>query len=425
MADGPVAAVDAAALADVLTPALLATYVLTGTTLVAKSAQFPIEIGDSKQADFYPQIKLPLWDNEVNFSIRLLDNDPTVPVVRATENKILWEKPHVSAQLFDQGFDEETGGFEFAVIWPAPPPSNVLQFSVQLKGLTANYQLPLTQEKPKSWWTGVITETEAFDKDGNRRGYRPAHVVGSYVFYHATMTGNYQGGKNYKSGKAFQIDRPWAQDANGVRVWAVLDVNVRTGLMTITVPQEFLDAAVYPVLVDPTFGYSTPGGSSDNNGTIPTYSFANTTPASSGTLDSITVRVEVLGTPGHAGVALYSNVGGAASARLAATEPGTAGPSSGTADVTTPCSYGSLTLGVQYWFGLRFDTAGYGWKYDSLGVNGGNGLQDQGTNVAFPATAANAGQFNESITIYGNFTTGGGGSTWGPLLGLQTTRLVQ
>ena len=35
------------------------------------------------------------------------------------------------------------------------------------------------------------------------------------------------------------------------------------GRMTVTVPQNFLDKAVYPVIIDPTFGYATIGNSED------------------------------------------------------------------------------------------------------------------------------------------------------------------
>ena len=39
-----------------------------------------VEIGDSKQPDFYPQFKVMRWDNECNFSARLVHDEKT-PVV--------------------------------------------------------------------------------------------------------------------------------------------------------------------------------------------------------------------------------------------------------------------------------------------------------------------------------------------------------
>jgi len=34
-----------------------------------------IEVGDSKQEDFKPQTKIMRWDNQCNFSIRLIDGN--------------------------------------------------------------------------------------------------------------------------------------------------------------------------------------------------------------------------------------------------------------------------------------------------------------------------------------------------------------
>ncbi len=38
-----------------------------------------VEVGDSKQEDFYPQTKIKRWDNECNFSVRLNDNNKKKP----------------------------------------------------------------------------------------------------------------------------------------------------------------------------------------------------------------------------------------------------------------------------------------------------------------------------------------------------------
>lgn len=39
-----------------------------------------VEIGDSKQTDFFPQTKVMRWDNEVNVSVRLIHDEvsPTI-----------------------------------------------------------------------------------------------------------------------------------------------------------------------------------------------------------------------------------------------------------------------------------------------------------------------------------------------------------
>lgn len=88
---------------------------------------------------------------------------------------------------------------------------------------------------------------------------RPENVVGSYAVYHKKKANHRSGSTNYATGKAFHVFRPKAIDANGAEVWA--ELHYVSGMLNVTVPQKFLDAAVYPVRVDPTFGYTTAGGS--------------------------------------------------------------------------------------------------------------------------------------------------------------------
>ena len=77
------------------------------------------------------------------------------------------------------------------------------------------------------------------------------------------MSGDYTdcGGIDYKSGKAFHIYRPKIFDSNDNWVWA--DLHIEGEIATITIPQDFLDNAQYPVIVDPTIGYTVIGASFD------------------------------------------------------------------------------------------------------------------------------------------------------------------
>lgn len=65
----------------------------------------------------------------------------------------------------------------------------------------------------------------------------------------------------YKAGKVFHIYRPKATDADGKEIWADLDIDEAKGTLTVTIDQSWLDSASYPVVIDPTFGYETIGGS--------------------------------------------------------------------------------------------------------------------------------------------------------------------
>ena len=59
-----------------------------------------LEIGDAKQVDFLPQVKLKRWDNEVNFSIRLKNDDYTTAVVSAEADKIKWVNGNINANFY-------------------------------------------------------------------------------------------------------------------------------------------------------------------------------------------------------------------------------------------------------------------------------------------------------------------------------------
>jgi hypothetical protein len=108
------------------------------------------------------------------------------------------------------------------------------------------------------WYQPALTDEEIAEGAS-----RPDNVVGSYAVYHKSKANHRIGSTNYATGKAFHIYRPKAIDASGAETWAELNYN--DGVLSVSVPQTFLDNAVYPVVVDPTFGYSTCGASQSFN----------------------------------------------------------------------------------------------------------------------------------------------------------------
>lgn len=200
-----------------------------------------VEVGDSKQVDFKPQVKIMRWDNEVNFSMRAEEKEGAEVVEE--EGKIKYITPEYEVHQYSKPEAGEDGGFEFEWVLPKKPASNVLTATIQTKGLNFFYQPALTQEE--------------IDEGASR----PENVVGSYAVYHKTKGGmNDAAGMEYKVGKAFHIYRPKAIDAKGTEVWGELNIDEQNGLLKVTIDKDFLDNAVYPVTVDPTFGYTTVGG---------------------------------------------------------------------------------------------------------------------------------------------------------------------
>jgi hypothetical protein len=221
-------------------------------------------IGDDKEpSTFYPQVKHQRWDNECNVSYRLLNNEKGAEKITTEGSKIKWSRGNVEAHFYDL---EE--GYEMEVVLLKKPRTNVVQFSLVDKDVEYFYQPALTEKEIE---------------DG---AHRPENVVGSYAVYAKTPKTNYVGGKEYKCGKVGHIYRPKIHDSAGAEVWGELDI--KNQILSVTIPQDFLDKAVYPVVVDPTFGYTTAGGTSSGFGNKPTAT-DEWPSGGAGLLDSISV----------------------------------------------------------------------------------------------------------------------------------------
>ena len=213
------------------------------------SQRIKVEIGDSKESSkFYPRVKLKAWENECNFSIGLATDNVELPTIEEKNGLVKWKTSKVEAHFYNQEADaiNEEGAYEFEIVLKEKPKSNVINFTTNIpKNLDFYYQPALTKEEIEE---GCV---------------RPDNVVGSYAVYHSTKSGDYSQmrGKNYGTGKAFHIFRPEAIDSKDQKTWCDLYIDVESQTATITVPQKYLDEAVYPVYVDPTFGYTSVGAS--------------------------------------------------------------------------------------------------------------------------------------------------------------------
>ena len=179
------------------------------------------------------------WDNECNVSIRLKDFIDYKVQTEGEKIKLINAEKEVHFYQIEEG----EGASEFEVILKSKPISNVIEFTLEDKDVEYFYQPELTQEEIAK---GAV---------------RPDNVVGSYAVYAKTPKVNYVGGKEYKCGKVGHVFRPKIIDSAGTEVWGDLHIDVENGLLSVTIPQDFLDKAVYPVrhAAGLTFGYGTHG----------------------------------------------------------------------------------------------------------------------------------------------------------------------
>jgi len=150
--------------------------------------------------------------------------------------------PTAFADSHDTGYGED-GGFEIEVVLSEIPESNVFDF--QLSGY----------ENLDFFYQGELTPEEIAEG-----AERPENIIGSYAVYHKEKANHRLGATNYTTGKVYHIYRPKIIAADNSWTWG--DLGYSEGVLSVTVPQEWLASAAYPVRVDPTFGYTTAGATS-------------------------------------------------------------------------------------------------------------------------------------------------------------------
>jgi hypothetical protein len=206
-------------------------------------------IGEPADAVFHPLAKLNRWGGECFLKFVFDDSIIDTKNMRVNDGKVEWDTPTFTFRYYPT-----TEGLEFAVVLKAKPLKNSFSFWINAQNLKFFYQRPLTEEfNPDD----CVELSEIYARLRNGGEFRrPENVVGSYAVYH-----NFKRDNQYQTGKAFHIYRPQLVDASGAKAWATLNIDEHLGIMIITLPEDFLDKATYPVVVDPTFGYTSIGAS--------------------------------------------------------------------------------------------------------------------------------------------------------------------
>jgi len=345
-----------------------------------------VQIGDLSKDYFAPSVKFSKW-GEVSLDFGLDTPDKNPPIL-LNSKELTW---HDSSGLYSVSFKPEDptptaedGGLGFDLIINKKPPSNVITLPINLSGIDALYQPYLT---PTQIARGIIA-TKGME--------------GAYCFYHSTrgnMHPDPATADKFKTGKVGDLYCPLFRDAGGKEFYG--DMRIDKGKLTITVPQEWWDAALYPVLVwTETFGNtSVPTYAAGSNAGIQSiWAKALTTPASNGSLTSITAYAQInAGTPSF-NPAIYSDLSGYPNTRLAYVPSGGTPWGATYAWKTTNISFTDLRAGAQYWLGLVPGSDNVGWMFDYV-------LDEVACNAVSywndPATILD--YFIERLGIYGTY----------------------
>jgi hypothetical protein len=226
-----------------------------------------------------PKVKLYKWNREEFLEISL----PVTISSKSLDNgKLSQTYSEGKVNLYPVIKNNSDEMFEFEIVINQKPTVNYVVLDLNYSDLECYYQSSLNSKGDKN-----CNETDCWNTEGKIINHRPENIVGSYAVYSSNKRDN-----EYKTGKLFHIYRPLVMDADGKTIWA--DLKIENKKLKITISQEFLDNAVYPIIIDPSFGYTTIGGY------YTTQTFRGTMYASGtngGTVTSLTAYVS---TPGGA-----------------------------------------------------------------------------------------------------------------------------
>lgn len=360
-----------------------------------------VEIGDITSVNFRPHAKIKKWGDECYLSIEYPTTKNINSIFDDIENSISWKDIDDGVEINfygrEHGLFDRSNDFEYEIILNKKPTTNVISLDINTQNLKFYYQPELTQEEID---------------DG---AYRPEHVVGSYAVYHTTKDPIHNGqnqAEKYKMCKAFHIYRPRIIDSNNNWVWADLNINTINGKLTITIQQTFLDNAVYPITIDPDFGYrngDVPGGTSAAAAGIRGAKYSMN--AETGTATTMTFY-SMSNTGGNISVggALYNDSSGSPNNLVAA--------DSGNATVTTTAAWytvnlsASLTSSGVYWMFNWSGADSRNYYYDSGDTNqtatAGAGWTWETWNDPFGSVTS---RYARKVSVYVTYTTGGGEGT--------------
>lgn len=341
---------------------------------VSPFSDVSVELLDTKETALQPQIKISRFNNDANFSVRLKD---TGGVFSVDKDKVSYQSDLGESRIYELPDDK----FEFDTVISAKPASNVVEYALQHKNVVAIYQPALT----------VAEAVEGF--------YRPDDVVGSYAIYHDSKRDN-----AYKTGKVTHVYRPYIEDANLSKVWCELNIDLQSNLMTVTIPQDFLDTATYPLRLDPTFGFTDLGASDFSAIASRSYGslFDSYTATTGDILASISVGAKYVTSSAAASLGVYSVTTNLPDAQL---DTATA-----TVDSTSHAWHTTASIGTAMSGSTEYCSAFYNggsnnlvFAYDA-GVAGDASWD---TSAGLQATWTSAGTIARKFSIYSTYDAAG------------------
>jgi hypothetical protein len=365
---------------------LLSQFTVLQFGFVSTVKAFPISGVEDSEIDLVAgKLTIFKWNREVSFSIKYVEETLSYTFI---PDGVQFSYSDFDLKIYNTTVNGEPV-IEYEPILNAKPSTNVLTFSIEFRNLVFYYQPPLDQELNVAEYD-FVNATHAI-KDGEVVEHRPENIVGSYAVYHESKRDN-----EYKTGKAFHIYRPKLTDVYGGESWA--NMSIISDTLTMTLSQEFLNNAVYPVTIDPTFGYTTKGGAST---TLANYIKGSWATGVAGTAQSITAYL-MYSAASNIKYALYTKTGSLTGSKVEQTEAWAL--TSGWDNWKTLNLVTNQTISaVDYWLFLWHGGATY--VYRDSAASGKSGYYSSSYTGTYPATISLTAQ-SYIYSIYCNYTVG-------------------
>lgn len=295
--------------------------------------------------------------------------------------------PNIEKAIFSE--ENKRDSYQFNITLAELPKTNTFLIPLETIGLQFYYQPPLNEElNPKDY--AYINATHALNDKGEVIIYRAD--PGSYAVYKDKVGVG-------ETGKLYHISVPVCYDAKGDSTRAIL--HITKNLLQITVNAEWLAKAAYPVVIDPTFGYTSIGGTADN-GVYKNYCYVCqfTNNAGAGTVTKITGYVGGAwgGANADVNAVIYNDNAGTTNNLLASSVTTDLPATAAWVDFTVSAIVSDSTI---YYLGLAVaniaDAKGY---YDSGAAN-----QWRRSNAGYPAPNPFTGPSQTAARIYSFYAT--------------------
>lgn len=244
-------------------------YVVKDTKLeITKESALPAAGQVKTAADTtQPRVEIAKWGGQATIGITYEGMASTTEGSRPfLKDTVEWDDGTQKMEMvpLPASAEFEDGGMEINIHLTSKPASPTFAFKIDgSEGMYFDYQLPLDEEDNPD--VDHCTPTQCFDKEGNIKLERPEDVIGSFIISSMTKKNQIAGQTNYGNGTIAIIKRPFTIDGKGNKEWASL--SFENGVVYATIdPKVYGDPTTdwSNFIVDPTFGYTSIGASTDS-----------------------------------------------------------------------------------------------------------------------------------------------------------------